>query len=165
MSNLVESKHVDMIFPPDHLQYPNEPKGIKAVPSEQELYRAQLHGKCEKKCDPESTSCCTKRILELQPDFCAQKSLIQETIEAAGHLCIFLPKFHWELNFIEFFCGTVKKYLRDNCDCTFDTLKENLPKALDSVPLDTIRRWEHQMYWWMEAYRTGLGSTEAQIQV
>ena len=32
-----------------------------------------------------------------------QKSSVQEVIEAAGHLCIFLPKFHCELNFIEFF--------------------------------------------------------------
>jgi hypothetical protein len=39
----------------------------------------------------------------LQPDFQQQKSLVQEVIEAAGHLCILLPKFHCELNFIEFF--------------------------------------------------------------
>jgi hypothetical protein len=29
--------------------------------------------------------------------------LVQEVIEAAGHLCLFLPKFHCELNYIEFF--------------------------------------------------------------
>jgi hypothetical protein len=40
-----------------------------------------------------------------------QRSLLQEVIEAAGHF--FLPKFHGELNFIEFFWGMVKKYLRD----------------------------------------------------
>ena len=56
------------------------------------------------------------------------------------------------LNFIEFFWGLVKKYLRDNCDYTFDTLKENMPKALASVKLVTIRRWEHRMRRWMEAY-------------
>jgi hypothetical protein len=50
-------------------------------------------------------------------------------IEAARHLCIILPKFHCELAFIEFFWGMVKKYLRENCDYTFDTLKENLPKG------------------------------------
>ncbi|OAX39442.1 hypothetical protein K503DRAFT_849509 [Rhizopogon vinicolor AM-OR11-026] len=50
-----------------------------------------------------------------------------------SHVCIFLPKFHCELNFIEFFWGRVKKYLRDNCDGSFETLKANLPKALESV--------------------------------
>jgi len=61
----------------------------------------------------------------------------------------------------------VKKYLRDNCDYTFNTLalKENMPKALASVPLQTIRRWENRMYRWMEAYRSELGTKDAQIQV
>src|SRR5271168_2379002 len=53
------------------------------------------------------------------PDFKAQKSLVQEVITAAGRLCTFLPKYHCELNFIEFFWGAVKRWLRDNCDYTF----------------------------------------------
>ncbi|KAG2103655.1 hypothetical protein BD769DRAFT_1367310, partial [Suillus cothurnatus] len=61
--------------------------------------------------------------------------------------------------------GYGKKYLRDNCDYMFDTLKENMPKALASVPVQTIRRWEHWMYRWMEAYRSGLGTKDAQLQV
>jgi hypothetical protein len=67
---------------------------------------------CKKpKCNPNATECCATQILSLQPDFQEQKSLVQEVIEDAGHLCIFLPKFHCELNFIEFFWGAVKKYL------------------------------------------------------
>ena len=152
-----------MIFPPNHSDNPNEAKGIKAVLTERGLYRSDLRGKCEKKC--ESNACCNKRILELQPDFTEQKSLVQETIEAAGHLCLFLPKFHCELNPIEYFWGMVKKYLRDHCDYSFDGLKENLPKALDSVPIQTIRRWEHRLFRWVDAYRAGLGSVEAQFKV
>jgi len=78
-------------------------------------------------------ACCNKRVLEVQPDFQQQKSYIQEVIENAGHLCIFLPKFHCELNFIEWFWGKVKKYLQDNCDGTFNTLKTNMPSAMQSV--------------------------------
>ena len=63
------------------------------------------------KCEAGVTDCCAKCILDFQPNFQKQKSLVQEVIEAAGHLCIFLPKFHCELNFIEFFWGAVKKYL------------------------------------------------------
>jgi hypothetical protein len=40
-----------------------------------------------------------------------------------------------------------------------------MPKALASIPLQTIRRWEYRMYRWMEAYRSGLGTKNAQIQV
>ncbi|KAJ7330494.1 hypothetical protein DFH08DRAFT_623539, partial [Mycena albidolilacea] len=83
----------------------------------------------------------------------------------AGHLCIFLPKFHCELNLIEFFGGAVKKYLHDNCDYTFTTPKENLPKALASVQLSTIRKWEHHMIRWMDAYWLGLDAKDAQFKV
>ncbi|KAF9456185.1 hypothetical protein BDZ94DRAFT_1144265, partial [Collybia nuda] len=63
------------------------------------------------------------------------------------------------------FWGEVKKYLRDNCDYTFPTLQANLPIALASVRLSTIRKWEHRMIRWMDAYRSGLGAKEAQNQV
>jgi hypothetical protein len=103
--------------------------------------------------------------MENQPNFLAQKSLVQEVIEAVGHLCLVLPKFHCELNFIEFFWGAVKRYLREHCDMTFDMLKQNMPKALESVLLDTIWKWEHRMHRWMEAYREGLGTHETQMKV
>ncbi|KAH9913281.1 uncharacterized protein B0H18DRAFT_888533, partial [Fomitopsis serialis] len=76
-----------------------------------------------------------------------------------------IRQFHCELNFIEFFWGAVKRYLRENCDYTFNTLKENLPKAMASVDIKTIRRWEHRTVRWTEAYRSGLGVKEAQFEV
>jgi hypothetical protein len=104
--------------------------------------------------------------LELQPDFLEQKkSLVQETIEAAGYLCLFFLKFHCGLNFIEYFWAQVKKYLRDHCDFIFDTLKETMLKALESVPMLTICPWEHCMFWWMEAYQSGLGTSVAQPHI
>jgi len=140
-------------------------KRIKQVLTERGLWNNKLLVQCKGKCNAQESTCCAKRILELQPDFKAQKSLVQEVIEAAGHLCIFLPKFHCELNFIEYFWGAVKRYLRETCDYTFHTLQENMPKALASVQLNTIRRWEHRMVRWIEAYRNGLGAKEAQSQV
>ena len=93
------------------------------------------------------------------------RSLVQETIEAAGHLCLILPKFHCELNPIEYFWGMANKYLCDNCDYSFDGLKEKLPKALDLVPIQTIQHWEHQLFHWMGAYWAGLGLVQVQLQV
>jgi hypothetical protein len=127
-----------MNVPPDHPEFPGIPKGMKQVLTELGLWKEKLLMKCKGSCDVEATVCCATRILDLQPNFKEQRSLIQEVIMAAGHLCIFLPKFHCELNFIEFFWGAMKKWLREYCDYTFQTLQENLPKALASVELTTI---------------------------
>ncbi|KAF8572942.1 hypothetical protein K439DRAFT_1650080 [Ramaria rubella] len=128
-----------MISPPDHHKptHHGQAKG---------LWRAGLHMQCKKldgtniKCDPNATNCCATCILELQPDLQVQTSLVQEVIEAASHCCIFLPKYHCKLNFIEFFWGAIKQHLHDNCDCTFNTLKKNMPLALCSVKIEAIRK-------------------------
>ena len=73
------------------------------------------------------------QILPLQPYFLEQRSRVQEVIGEAGHLCIFPPKFHCELNFIEYFWGPVEKYIQDNCDYTFETWKQNIKPAMGSV--------------------------------
>jgi hypothetical protein len=104
------------------------------VPLQQVLVKCSLwsEGLCMscKSCESGEIRCCAKWILNLQPDFLAQRSLVQEVIEAVGHLCIFLPKFHFELNFIEFFWEAIKRYLQENCNYTFSTLQANLLAAL-----------------------------------
>jgi hypothetical protein len=55
------------------------------------------------------TDCCMTRILSLQTDFASEKSQIEAVIEAAGHRCLFLPKFHCELNPIEMYWGWSKR--------------------------------------------------------
>jgi len=76
-----------------------------------------------------------------------------------------LPKYHCEMNFIEYFWGAVKRFLRQNCDYTFDTLKENMPKAMAAVSVELIRKWEHRMWRYVEAYDGGLDAKEAQERV
>jgi hypothetical protein len=92
-------------------------------------------------------NCCNKCILKRQTDFCDQKSLVQEDIEAAGYLRIFMPKFHCELNFIEFFWDEVGRHLHDNCNHAFATLKVNMTGE-----------------WIVNAHRS-LGTTETRMQV
>lgn len=150
-----------MKFPADYAEYLIQPKEIKAVLMEHGLYQQNLWGKYPSKCDLDKMNCCNKWILKHQPDFQQQKSLIQELIEAVGHLCIFLLKFHCELNFIKFFWGVVKRYLCKNRDYIYDTLKENIPKAMEFIKLEVIHHWEHHMYWWMDAYRSELSTTKA----
>jgi hypothetical protein len=154
-----------MIFPSNHPVYPGQPKGMQKVLEERGLWRSGLRMQCKQSCTTDSTDCCAHRIIERQPDFAQQQSLVQEVIETAGHLCIFLPKFHCELNFIEYFWGSVKKWLRKHCDYTFETLKANLPIAMSSVPVELIRRWEHRTWRFIEAYAEGLDAKDAQKKV
>jgi hypothetical protein len=52
--------------------------------------------------------CCMSRVLSLQEDFRNERPLIQTIIENAGHVCLFLPRFHCELNAIEMLWGYAK---------------------------------------------------------
>ena len=54
--------------------------------------------------DPDRRDCCARRSVQYEPDFMEQKSRLHEVVTAAGHVCLFLPKFHPELNFIEMVC-------------------------------------------------------------
>jgi len=77
------------------------PKGLKAVLEERGFNVSKLKAKCSPVCPIESTECCMARLLSQQDDFKNQISMLETLIQNAGHLCIFLPKFHCELNPIE----------------------------------------------------------------
>jgi len=78
-----------LIFLSNHPDFPNEPKEIKAVLTERSLFQSGLHRKCQK-CDGDKDACCNKHILELQPNFQDQKSLVQEL---QGIYASFCPNF------------------------------------------------------------------------
>lgn len=59
------------------------------------------------------SDCCWFKILSLQSDFVNEKPLLQMVIEEAGHVCLFLPKFHCDLNPIELFLSYIK-----DCQCS-----------------------------------------------
>jgi hypothetical protein len=100
-------------------------------------------GKSKKVDNPESSnpltprSCCAQAVITSQPDFNAQKSQLEEEITEAGHLVLFYPKFHCELNWIVYYWGSSKQYARKHCTYTLAGLKEILQHALESVP-DTL---------------------------
>ena len=78
-----------------------EPKGLEAVLMERSFNTHGKQAKCKPVCPFENTDCCLPCILSHQADFVNQVSMLEELITQAGHLCIFLPKFHCELNPIE----------------------------------------------------------------
>jgi len=82
-------------------------KGLKAVLEERRFDVSRLKAKCAPVCPFESQNCCMARLLSQQEDFTNQESMVETLIKGAGHECIFLPKFHCELNPIEM----VRNYL------------------------------------------------------
>jgi transposase len=99
-----------------------------------------------------------ERLLANQPDFLKQECQIMGIVKAAGHLCLFLPKYHCELNIIEFIWGTTKCHTRECCDFTLDGLDREIEIGQEKVKVATIRRWYHRMMRWLDAYEAGSGA-------
>lgn len=78
-----------------------QPKGLQAVLEERGFNVSHLKAKCSPVCPFESQNCCMARLLSQQEDFTNQESMLETLIKNSGHLCLFLPKFHCELNPIE----------------------------------------------------------------
>jgi hypothetical protein len=77
------------------------PKGLQHVLEERGFNVKNLRAKCSPVCPWDNTDCCMARLLSKQEDFAQQRSMLEILIKDAGHECIFLPKFHCELNPIE----------------------------------------------------------------
>jgi hypothetical protein len=116
---------------------------------------------------------CCMCVLRREKDFLTQKSGIEEAFDAYNlthgtcHMCVFLPKFHPELNFIERIWGRMKSYIRLHSDNTFDTLKRNIEVSMgpDNLPLAMIRRFARGTVAYMIAYKNGLDIISADAWV
>jgi transposase len=86
----------------------------------------------------------------------AQRSALEEVIFEAGHKCIFYPKFHCELNYIERYWGAAKRYARENCNYSWSGLQCTVPAALESVNIIMIRKFARKAWRYMDLYRKGI---------
>jgi transposase len=177
--------HGDKIWETDTLipeSLVGQPKGLKRVLQERGLWIDGLKKQCgttktKEDIETESQSaayteldrckrgkhCCALRIMENQPDFLAEKSLLEIEITNRGHECIFYPKFHCELNYIEYFWGAVKRYTRENCNYSFAELETTVLAALDSVSLRTIQRFANRSRRWIDSYINGLNERQKEF--
>ena len=78
-----------------------EAKGLQHTLEERGFDVQGLRAKCAPVCPVENEGCCMARLLSKQDDFQLQESLLERKLTARGHICVFLPKFHCELNPIE----------------------------------------------------------------
>lgn len=78
-----------------------EAKGLKQTLEERGFDVKGMKSKCSPRCDSTQEKCCMARLLSHQDDFRLQTSQLEKFITGRDHYCIFLPKFHCELNPIE----------------------------------------------------------------
>ena len=145
------------------VQQNGKAKGLRMVLEERGLWRRGLRIQCRKpgtdkflKTCLEGGQCCARALIAGQKDFQAQRCRLQEEVEEKGHLVLFYPKFHCELNFIEYFWGAVKRFTRKHCRYKIRALRQLIPHALDSVPNTLICRFWRRSWRIMEAYRSGI---------
>ena len=100
-----------------------------------------------------------RKELSSHTDFKEEKTKIEHFLNSKGHACIFLPKFHCELNPIERCWAQAKRYSRSHCNYTLQGLRKNVPLALDSVPLESIqnhfRKVRHYMFGYLQGIQGG----------
>ncbi|PKB95594.1 hypothetical protein RhiirA5_302831, partial [Rhizophagus irregularis] len=167
MRNTIFNGNVQfMNFPDNHPEESlrGKQKGMKQILYERQLLTPGLKGFCKNK-ETIDNQCCMQHILENQPDFLAQKCMIQEIIESKGHKVIFYPKFHCELNYIEMYWSATKRYSRNNCNYTWNGLQQVVPVALDHVSLLEIKAFARKSFRYMDAYRKELNVKQAEYAV
>ncbi|KAE9399002.1 hypothetical protein BT96DRAFT_957397 [Gymnopus androsaceus JB14] len=142
-----------------------KPKGLQRVLVERGFDVRNMRAKCSPVCPFENNDCCMARLLSKQEDFTNQLSMLESLITDAGHYCIFLPKFHCELNPIEMYWGWVKYRFREIPKKTFQEAKDAAFQYLDACPVDMIRRFINQSFHWMSAYRLKLTGKAAEWAV
>ena len=91
--------------------------------------------------DPSKVDCCTQKALYTQPDFQLQENTLKELVHSHGHKCIFYPKFHCKLNFIEQVWGEAKQLFHlMPCPRNEQELEQNAVSCLDNIPMELIQR-------------------------
>lgn len=80
----------------------------EALVQEDMVTEEDLANACNPVNKPSSDWCCLYQVLSLQDNFTNERPMIQHYIEEQGHVCIFLPKSHCELNTIEMLWGFMK---------------------------------------------------------
>ncbi|CAB1106199.1 unnamed protein product [Ectocarpus sp. CCAP 1310/34] len=100
--------------------------------------------------------CCIRKVFAELKAFKMELNKIEKMFKKAGHICIFLAKYHPELNAIERYWGYVKHLLRLSCEYSLPHMLEILPGALSGVPLGFVRGWSRVTWLYLEAYDEGL---------
>ena len=81
-----------------------------------------------------------------------EKTRIEHFLNGRGHCCIFLPKFHCELNPIERCWAQAKRFTRHHCNYTIGSLRKNVPEGLDTVSVENVQNYYKKVRHYMFGY-------------
>ena len=130
------------------------PKGLKQVLTERGKYHPGI--KLEE----------MRAELASHTDFKEEKTKIEHFLNDVGHVYIFLPKFHCELNPIERCWAQAKRFTRANTNYTIQQMRTNVPLVLDSVTSENIQNYFRKVRHYMFAYLQGIaGGAELEKEV
>ena len=108
-----------------------------------------------------------RRILAEHDDFKNEKCRVDTFLSSCGHRCVFIPKFHCELNPIVCVWSQSKRYTRAHTDYTIASLRRSIPEGLKSVSKENIanyvRRCRNYMFVYLEGSAVG-GELEERIK-
>ena len=100
--------------------------------------------------------CCARKVFSELKAFKGVLNKVAQIFQEAGHVCIFLPKYHPELNAIERHWGYIKYLLRLHCEYPLPHMLKTLPGVMAGVPLAFIRAWSRVTWLYVVAYDEGL---------
>ncbi|KAF8595940.1 hypothetical protein BDV93DRAFT_455800 [Ceratobasidium sp. AG-I] len=159
-----------LYYPVDHpkVELRGAFKGLAKILEERgipDARKLRLHcptGKGQAGCPLNQANCCARKIMVNQPDILKQKTILQLLAESHNCSVLYLPKYHCELNPIEQCWGAAKRVYRDTpMSSTEADLIRNTLDSLDSVKIESIRRFAAQSRRFIYAYRDGLDGEQA----
>ena len=119
------------------------PKGMKRVLEERGINTSRMVGED------------MRTVLSWHDDFKNEKTIVEHYLNGRGHIVLFIPKFHCELNPIERVWGQAKVYSRKYSNFTVARLRQIVNPALDSVSTELIRKYFRKIQDYETAYLEG----------
>ena len=99
------------------------------------------------------------------PDFANQPTILEELVRSRGHICLYLPKYHCELNPIERNWCHAKKISRQYVNGTIVKLRSVIPTSLEAVTVEMMNKFFRTCRDYEMAYRSGCKGKEVEAQV
>jgi hypothetical protein len=88
-------------------------------------------------------------------DFHTPITALEDLVMKAGHLTLFLPKYHCETNHIEYIWGALKRDVRKWVDGKMQTLRDFLPAFLENVRVSDVRKMHARSMRYVVGYGEG----------